>query len=111
MTNTLRFSLLFAALALAPFSQAQWQDRKLIGTGGESCISTDGKGNVYVVMHQPCKLYESHDFGASFYPKQEFGDGLCDMDVLAWGNGNVNVAYIKNGINGFASYYSEDSGK
>jgi hypothetical protein len=110
MTNTFRFTLLAVSLSLACLSNAQWKDRKLLGPGGESTVATDGKGNVYVTTHLPCKLYESHDFGSSFEPKMSFPDGACDMDVLAWPNGNVNVSYIKNGITGFASYFSLDNG-
>ncbi|HEY3779811.1 MAG TPA: sialidase family protein [Fimbriimonadaceae bacterium] len=110
MTNTLHFTLLAASLSLACLSSAQWKDRKFLDNGGESTVATDGKGSVYVTTHIPCKLFESHDFGASFIDKMTFDDGACDMDVLAWPDGQVNVSYIKSGITGFASYFSSDNG-
>jgi len=113
MSNIRPITLLFG-LALTAASFAQWTDRKEIGDGGESSLATDDNGSVYVAMHQPGKLYISRDWGASFNLAKTFGEAFCDMDVLAWPNGNVNLTFIIQGDNGapskgFASYYSTDN--
>src|SRR5438045_9141172 len=92
-------ALLF--LCLASPARAQWIDGKRLGWGGESTVAADEKGNVYVTAHQPCEVYSSHDNGASFQ-RHEFTDGFCDMDVITWPNGNVNVAFIKPNVAGLA---------
>src|SRR2546423_746292 len=97
-------------LCLTSSARAQWVDIKRLGWGGESTVAADEKGNVYVTAHQPCEIFSSHDFGASFQ-RHEFTDGFCDMDVITWPNGNVNVAFIKPNVAGLASYYSTDLGK
>jgi hypothetical protein len=112
MFNTRSLTLAFG-LVLAVSSFAQWSDRKLVGEGGESCVSADGSGSVYVAMHQPGTLYASHDWGTTFEKIKTFDEAFCDMDVLAWPNGNLNVEFIVQGENGapskgFASYFSTD---
>lgn len=96
---------------LAASAHAQWTDVKKLGQGGESTVATDGKGNVYVAAHEPCEVYVSHDYGASFANRKEFPDGFCDMDVIAWPSGRVNVSFIKPNVSGLASYYSMDNGE
>ena len=113
--SLVRPSLLVICLVLTSVASAQWSDKKLIGPGGESTVATDGKGNVYVTVHQPCKLYASHDSGASFTDQNiDFDQAFCDMDVYAWPNGDVNVSYIRsssgNDITGMASYFSTNNG-
>jgi len=97
-------------LCLTSLAHAQWSDVKRLGNGGESTVATDGKGNVYVTAHQSCQINVSHDYGASFQTHY-FNDGFCDMDVIAWPNGNVNVSFIKPNVSGLASYYSKDLGR
>jgi hypothetical protein len=97
-------------ITLATQAQGQWKDRRFLGAGGESNIATDAKGNVYVTAHQPCKVFVSHDWGATFPTQHEFPDAYCDMNVITWPNGNVNVAFIRQNLAGLGVYLSNDKG-
>ncbi len=103
------------ALLLVSSGFAQWTDRKELGDGGESSVATDGKGEVYVAMHQPGQLYTSRDWGASFGDRKSYDNCFCDMDVLAWPNGDMNLSFILHDNDtdkslGFGSYFSNDNG-
>lgn len=104
---------LFAPLlasALAASASAQWTDVRKIGTGGESTVVSDGKGNVYLTAHIPCTLYKSADWGDKFAKVKAFPDALGDMFVLPHGDGLLNVVYVRSAINGIGSWYSKDGG-
>jgi len=100
-----------ALALLSAFANAQWSDVKQLGQGGESTVATDGKGNVYATAHEPCTLYMSRNWGATFSEKKDFPDGFCDIHVYAWPNGQVNVSFLKANVSGISAYYSKDSGK
>ena len=80
-----------AFLALAALSVAQWPDVQRLGQGGESFVSTDGKGNVYATSHQPCKLYVSHDFGKSFAKSHDLPESFCDVTSTLGPDGTLYV--------------------
>jgi hypothetical protein len=107
--STSRIVALSVLLVFSSSAFSQWKDQQLLSEGGESSVATDGKGDVYVAMHEPGQLFASHDWGATFTKRKEFAECFCDMDVLAWPNGDLNLSFIIQNT-GFASYYSTDNG-
>jgi len=105
-----RYELVLITLVLGLSARAQWKDRVSLGNGGEPKIATDGKGNVFATCHLPCKVYVSRDWGATFGEPFALKDAFCDVDVLAWPDGRVNLVAIKNGVSGLLPWYSTDSG-
>lgn len=97
------------AAAVSSSAHAQWPKVSL-GSGGETNIAADGKGNVYATCHLPAKLMISRDWGQTFTLKQTYGDACCDLIVLARPSGKVNVVYLLSGVNGITSWYSSDFG-
>ena len=98
-------------LAFTATSSAQWKDVHELGRGGESCVSSDGAGNVYVVAHLPGAIYKSTNWGASFSRLKEFPKSLSDFVVSSRPDGHVNVAYLRPKIDGLAVWRSTDFGK
>ena len=105
-----RFSAV-ALFALSCLSQAQWSDVKNLGTGGESYVSVDGKGNVYATCHNPSKLFVSHDFGATFETGLDLPDSFCDVTSTVGPDGKLYVVYLKPGVKGIQVVTSSDTGK
>lgn len=102
---------LAVAFLIPVFSSAQWTDVKPIGTGGESFVAVDGKGNVYVTAHQPGQLLTSRDFGDTFGKPFTFKDALGDFHVVTWGEGRVHVTYMSDKVDGIQSWFSKDAGR
>ena len=63
-----------------------------------------------MTCHEPVSVYTSHDSGASFGTPKKFDEGFCDVDIITWPNGHVNLSFIKPQVAGLASYYSFDHG-
>jgi len=96
-----RTSFAFAAFVLSTsFSFAQWAETQKIGTGGETFVSTDGKGNVYATSHQPARLYVSHDFGKTFGSGIPLPDSFCDVCSTVGPDGKLYVIYIRPNVSG-----------
>jgi hypothetical protein len=106
-----RTSLACFALALSCISMAQWADVKKLGMGGESYVSTDGKGMVYATSHQPCKLYVSSDFGKTFGINHDLPESFCDVTSTVGPDGKLYVIYIRPGVSGMQVVTSADKGK
>jgi hypothetical protein len=100
-----------AFLALLPSAQGQWTDVQKLGTGGESFVSTDDKGNVYVTCHQPCKMLVSNDWGVSFGSNHSLPDAFCDVTTAIGPDGKLYIIYIKPGVKGLEVVTSSDKGK
>ena len=105
-----RFAFIPLVICLVQPTFAQWTDAHKIGHGGESTVSSDGQGNVYVTAHEACSLYKSTNWAGTFTKIKDFADGQCDMCVLARPNGAVNTMYLRSGIVGIGSWYSGDGG-
>lgn len=87
-------------LSLSCGALAQWIDVQKLGQGGETYVSTDGKGSVYATSHQPCKLYVSHDFGKTFANGLDLPDSMCDVTSTVGPDGKLYVIYIKPNVSG-----------
>ena len=83
---------------------------KEIGTGGESFVSTDSKGAVYVSSHLPTQLFVSRDYGATLSKPTDFEDSLGDMVNLALPDGRLLVTYMDRQIKGLIARTSQDFG-
>src|SRR4030088_3107918 len=93
---------LFATLAVVASTTAfgQWTDIQKLGVGGESYVSTDGKGAVYATSHLPSKLYLSKDLGKTFAPALDLPDSMCDVCSTVAPNGKLYVIYIRPNVSG-----------
>lgn len=106
-----RSPLPLLSLALAAIASAQWTDVKKLGPGGESYVSTDGKGAVYATSHQPCKLYVSKDFGKTFESNFDLPDAFCDVTSTVGPDGQLYVIYIKPNVAGMQVAKLSSDGK
>lgn len=88
------------SLALTGSALAQWADIQKLGVGGESYVSTDGKGSVYATGHNPSRLYVSKDFGKTFAPGIDLPDSFCDVTSTVGPSGKLYVIYIKPNVAG-----------
>src|SRR5579862_6424588 len=95
-----RSLLALFALALCGATPAQWTDLQRLGTGGESYVSTDGKGSVYATSHIPGMLYVSHDFGKSFAPGLSLPESMCDVCSTVAPDVKLYVIYIRPNVSG-----------
>jgi hypothetical protein len=100
---------LFSLLLTPAFGQ--WTDIKKLGEGGESYVSTDGKGNVYATSHFPCKLYVSNDSGKSYGISHDLPNSFCDVTSTVGPDGKLYVSYIVPGVKGLQVTTSIDQGK
>ena len=90
----------------------QWDDVKRIGTGGETYVSTDGEGTVYISSHLPVQAFVSRNWGDSFGNAHPFPDSLGDMVVYARPKGKAIVTYMHpTGKGGMASFATSDYGQ
>lgn len=96
---------------IATVASAQWADVRPLGNGGETFVSSDGKGNVYATCHLPAKLLVSRDWGDTWTTKMSFNDACCDLVVIALPTGVVNVIYLIQSVQGITGWYSTDSGQ
>ncbi|MBS1715299.1 MAG: exo-alpha-sialidase [Armatimonadetes bacterium] len=104
--------LVLAVFSVSLAAQAQWDDVKRLGNGGETYVSTDGKGTVWVSSHLPTQALVSRDFGATFEKPKVFGDALGDMVVYARPNGKAVVTYMYNfNVAGMSTWKVSDYGK
>lgn len=106
-----RTASLVATILVAASAPAQWSDIKKLGQGGESYVSTDGKGNVYATAHQPQKLYVSGDFGATFGLSHDLPDSFCDVTSAIGPDGKLYIIYLVPGVKGIQVVRSSDFGK
>lgn len=112
MLSAMRRTAVFASFCLLSVSAlAQWQDVKQMGDGGETFVSTDGKGNVYATSHIPCKLYVSNDYGKTFHVNHDLPDGFCDVNSAVGPDGKLYVVYLIPGPKGVQVVTSADKGK
>ncbi len=101
-----------ALIVVACTASAQWTDVHRLGNGGETYVSTDGAGMVYVSSHIPVQVMVSHDWGATFEDKKEFDNALGDMLVYARPKGKAIIAYMYPlGTAGMATWNTDDYGK
>ncbi|MBS1721566.1 MAG: exo-alpha-sialidase [Armatimonadetes bacterium] len=99
-------------VALHSVTFAQWEDVKKLGSGGETYVSTDGKGTVYVSSHIPVQAIVSRDWGATFGEPKVFDNSLGDMVVYARPNGKAVVTYMyPMSTAGMATWKVSDYGK
>ncbi|MEQ1821657.1 MAG: sialidase family protein [Fimbriimonadaceae bacterium] len=98
------------ALLAATLQTQSWEVKKL-GVGGESTVTSDNKGSVFVTYHQPCELKISRDWGATFTEKHEYPAGLGDMHIVSYGKDKLHLTFMLNSMDGIQNYYSLDNGK
>ena len=96
-------------LSLTLMAGPTWSVREM-GSGGESFVSTDGAGAVYVSSHLPTQLIASRDYGMTFGNPTVFEDSLGDMVSLAMPEGRVLVTYMNREVNGLIARTSRDFG-
>lgn len=102
----------FLAVFLCASSPAQWEDIRRIGNGGETYVSSDDAGTVYISSHIPVQVIVSRDWGATFGKPYEFPNSLGDMLVYARPNGKAIVTYMYPfSTQGMASAVTDDYGK
>jgi hypothetical protein len=113
MSFALILATLFTAKApvTAPLQTSGSWETRTVGTGGETFVSTDGKGTVYISSHIPSQILTSRDSGASFGAPVSFPDSLGDVTHLALPDGRVIVTYLDRKLNGLIAQSSKDYGK
>ena len=100
---------ILAAFLLPTLAHGQWEDVKKIGTGGETFVSADGKGHVYVTGHLPTTLFVSDDWGLNFAAKPF--PGFCDVSTYVWPDGKMHLLWMTSSPWGIKTAYSTDFGK
>lgn len=107
----LRLSALALILVAPLLAMAQWDDVKRIGNGGETYVSTDGEGNVYISSHLPVQSFVSRNWGETFGAQHSFPNALGDMVILARPKGKAIVSYMHpTGEGGMATFNTSDYG-
>lgn len=103
---------MLALVAVIPvFSFGQWEDVKRMGTGGETYVSADGQGTVYISSHLPVQSFVSRNWGETFGNQHLFPNSLGDMVVYARPKGKAIVTYMHpTGEGGMASFNTNDYG-
>lgn len=110
MVSRVVFSLVLASPCLA---FPQWEDVQRLGNGGETYVSTDGKGTVYASSHIPVQVLVSRDWGKSWGKAFPFPDSLGDTVVLARPGGKAVVSYMLAPLDpgGMSTWTTEDYGQ
>ncbi len=88
------FALCFSALTLCSSAFAQWDDIKRVGNGGETYVSADGTGGVYISSHIPVQVMVSKNWGETFDKPFVFPKSLGDTVVMARPGGKALVSYM-----------------
>jgi|GEM_PF-2417389 len=108
---TMRFGILSALALLASSAFGQWEDVRRLGNGGETYVSTDGKGTVYASSHIPVQIYTSRNWGETFGEPKIFPDSLGDTVVFARPDGKAVFSFMyPMGKGGMSTGMTEDYG-